>query len=97
MVMTNFEIALLTFLQDAQNEFNSEKEVEYFIKKHSPHLVMEAFKEVEPRIVRLALDTKHEEFPDGTSVYRTKNLITDDLEERGIIHKDKVKCILING
>lgn len=37
--MTDFETAMLSFLQDAQNEFNSEKEVDYFIKKHAPKLM----------------------------------------------------------
>lgn len=43
--LTKFEVGLLTFLQDASNEFNSEKEVEYFIKKHSPKLLELALKE----------------------------------------------------
>ena len=34
--MTDFETAMLSFLQDAQNEFNCEKEVERFIGKHAP-------------------------------------------------------------
>ena len=37
--MTDFETAMLTFLQDAQNEFNSEKEVDDFIRKHAPRMM----------------------------------------------------------
>lgn len=37
--MTDFETAMLTFLQDAQNEFNSEKEVDDFIRKHEPMMM----------------------------------------------------------
>ena len=37
--MTDFETAMLTFLQDAQNEFNSEKEVDDFIRKHEPRMM----------------------------------------------------------
>jgi hypothetical protein len=44
--MTNFEIAMLTFLQDAQNEFNSEKEVDCFIRKHAPKLMEAARKQL---------------------------------------------------
>ena len=40
--MTDFETAMLTFLQDAQNEFNSEKEVDDHIRKHAPKLLAEA-------------------------------------------------------
>ncbi len=42
--MTDFETAMLTFLQDAQNEFNSEKEVDDFIRKHAPRMMAEARK-----------------------------------------------------
>ena len=45
-IMTNFEIAMLSFLQDAQNEFNSEKEVDYFIEKHAPKLMEAACKQL---------------------------------------------------
>jgi hypothetical protein len=44
--MTDFETAMLTFLQDAQNEFNSEQEVEHFIKKHAPRLIEAARKQL---------------------------------------------------
>ena len=42
--MTDFETAMLSFLQDAQNEFNSEKEVDDFIRKHEPRMMTEARK-----------------------------------------------------
>lgn len=44
--MTDFETAMLSFLQDAQNEFNSEKEVEHFIGKHAPKLMEAARKQL---------------------------------------------------
>lgn len=40
--LTEFEMAMLSFLQDAQNEFNSEKDIESFIKKHAPKLLRAA-------------------------------------------------------
>lgn len=47
--MTDFETAMLTFLQDAflqdaSNEFNSEEEVEVVIKRHAPKLLDKACK-----------------------------------------------------
>ena len=44
--MTDFETAMLSFLQDAQNEFNSEKEVDCFIRKHAPKLMEAARKQL---------------------------------------------------
>lgn len=48
--MTDFEKAMLSFLQDAQNEFNSEKEVEHFIEKHAPKLMEAARKQLTEEI-----------------------------------------------
>ena len=47
MTMTDFETAMLTFLQDASNEFNSEEEVEVVIKRHAPKLLDKASKVLE--------------------------------------------------
>lgn len=42
-----------------------------------------------------ALECVRTEYPDGTFIYSTKNLIRDDMESRGILDLDKVKLILI--
>lgn len=54
--MTDFEIAMLTFLQDAQNEFNSEKEVEHFISKHAPKLMEAARRKLVAEIWHKGVD-----------------------------------------
>lgn len=48
--MTDFETAMLSFLQDAQNEFNSEKEVDCFIRKHAPKLMEAAHRQQMPKV-----------------------------------------------
>ena len=66
--MTNFEIAMLTFLQDAQNEFNSEKEVDHFIEKHAPKLMEAARKQLMAEIWH-----KESEHPDNRHPYPVLN------------------------
>lgn len=43
---TEFEVGLLSFLQDCKNEFNSEKEISRFLRKHSSRLYELARKQV---------------------------------------------------
>lgn len=66
--MTNFEIAMLSFLQDAQNEFNSEKEVDHFIEKHAPKLMEAACKQLMTEIWH-----KESEHPDDRHPYPVLN------------------------
>lgn len=44
--LTEFERGMLSFLQDCKNEFNSEKEIDFFIHRHSPRLYELARKQV---------------------------------------------------
>lgn len=67
-IMTNFEIAMLTFLQDAQNEFSSEKEVDHFIEKHAPKLMEAACKQLMTEIWH-----KESEHPDNRHPYPVLN------------------------
>jgi len=66
--MTDLETAMLTFLQEAQNEFNSEKEVDYFIQKHAPKLMEAARKQLMAEIWH-----KESEHPDNRHPYPVIN------------------------
>ena len=46
------------------------------------------------QMAKNALEADREEFPDGTFIYSTKNMIVDDMERRGITDLDNVKIIL---
>ena len=66
--MTGFETAMLSFLQDAQNELNSENEVEHFIGKHAPKLMEAARKQLMAEIWH-----KESEHPDNRNPYPVLN------------------------
>lgn len=44
-----------------------------------------------------SLESVRKSFPDGTFILSTKNLITDDLENRGLLPNDKVGIVLIKN
>lgn len=51
------------------------------------------------QLIKQSLEAVREEFPDGTFIYSTKNLIDDDMEERGICLFDylNVRIVLIQS
>ena len=87
--MKEIEQILVDFLGKWQNTTcKTSVVVEEFVPK-----ILEAAKK---EIAKNSLEAIREEYPDGTFIYSTKNLINDDMESRGIKDMNKVKLIIIN-